>query len=197
MIYDKTQSAQEAKILLSLALKNMKRKPIRLLDAGCGANWIKKNAPKTVKVTGLDINNLSADIQADLEKKLPIKNESYDVIICTSVIEHLKNPINTFKEFQRILKKEGILLITTPSPWDICAWDDPYHYKPYTLNAWEMLGHDATLKKVEGFYINLTPLFGILGLYKLRSFYLWWRYKAKFLNNLKSLRGTAVMLYRK
>lgn len=45
---------------------------------------------------------------------MPLENESVDVILCTEVFEHLKNPILALKEFARILKLNGILILTAP-----------------------------------------------------------------------------------
>ena len=36
-------------------------------------------------------------------------------IICQEGIEHIPNQLNVLEEFNRVLKKDGILLITTPS----------------------------------------------------------------------------------
>lgn len=45
---------------------------------------------------------------------MPVENESVDVILCTEVFEHLKNPILAIKEFSRILKMNGMLILTAP-----------------------------------------------------------------------------------
>ncbi len=45
---------------------------------------------------------------------MPLDNESVDVILCTEVFEHLKNPILAIKEFSRILKMGGLLILTAP-----------------------------------------------------------------------------------
>jgi len=53
------------------------------------------------------------DIKCDIIN-MPLKNEFMDAILCTEVFEHLKNPILVLKEFSRILKPGGILIITAP-----------------------------------------------------------------------------------
>lgn len=57
---------------------------------------------------------------------IPVPNESYDVIICTEVIEHVPDPISAIKEISRILKPEGTLLITAPLQSGL--HQEPYHY---------------------------------------------------------------------
>ena len=55
--------------------------------------------------------------QCDIEKdKFPIKNASYDVVLFNEVFEHLRiNPIFTFREIRRIIKKGGVLYMSTPN----------------------------------------------------------------------------------
>lgn len=51
----------------------------------------------------------------DLSEPLPIASDSIDYIICQEGIEHIPNQLHVFKEFNRVLKKGGILLLTTPN----------------------------------------------------------------------------------
>lgn len=65
------------------------------------------------------------DIVGDIAN-IPEKNESFDVILCSEVFEHLPNPIDAIKEFQRLLKKDGVLIITAP----FCSLSHfaPFHF---------------------------------------------------------------------
>lgn len=45
---------------------------------------------------------------------MPLDNVSVDAILCTEVFEHLKNPILALKEFSRVLKTGGNLILTAP-----------------------------------------------------------------------------------
>jgi len=53
-------------------------------------------------------------IYADAEKKLPFKNNFFDVIWAGDLIEHVRDTITLFKEFNRVLKKDGYLILSTP-----------------------------------------------------------------------------------
>ena len=53
--------------------------------------------------------------QADLNERTRLADNSFDVIISTEVIEHLENPRAVFREFHRLLRPSGTLLITTPN----------------------------------------------------------------------------------
>ena len=52
---------------------------------------------------------------ADMNERLPIDSNHADIILCQEGIEHLQDQFFIFSEFNRILKKGGILILTTPS----------------------------------------------------------------------------------
>ena len=93
-----------------------------VLDIPCGDGrssyeFKKKNA----KIIALDLfpefmtlKNVKSNY-ADLQDTLPIETESIDYIICQEGIEHISNQFNVLSEFNRVLKKDGILLLTTPN----------------------------------------------------------------------------------
>ncbi len=60
-------------------------------------------------VDGLDCK------EADLSKEIPVQNNYADYVLCQEGIEHMSDQLHTLRELNRILKKDGILLITTPS----------------------------------------------------------------------------------
>ena len=53
------------------------------------------------------------------EQKLPFADNNFDVITMLAVFEHIDENKLKFilSEIKRVLKKEGILIITTPAPW--------------------------------------------------------------------------------
>ena len=53
--------------------------------------------------------------QADVRNGIPLPDKSADYLICQEGIEHFADQFSAIKEFNRILKKNGILLITTPN----------------------------------------------------------------------------------
>lgn len=100
----------------------------RLLDAGCGSG--KYSLPLQMRgfnVVGIDISfyalemlrksskarELDIDIMAANVFQLPFKKDSFDLIWCYGVMQHLLSKERGFaiREFQRILKKEGILFM--------------------------------------------------------------------------------------
>ncbi len=52
---------------------------------------------------------------ADMTEPLPLETESVDYLICQEGIEHVSNHLALLREFNRVLKKGGKLILTTPS----------------------------------------------------------------------------------
>ena len=80
-------------------------------------------------VTGADMLPRSAGIrdgirwiQTDLNEPIPLAAASFDAIVSAEVIEHLENPRAVFREFRRLLRPHGRLLLTTPNQESIRAF---------------------------------------------------------------------------
>ncbi|MFH2001973.1 MAG: class I SAM-dependent methyltransferase [Planctomycetota bacterium] len=99
-----------------------------VLDAGCGhdapiaSQYVEKaslcagvdlverfDAPREVRVVRADLN------------KLPFVDRTFDLAFSRSVLEHLPEPARTFREFSRVLKKGGKLILVTPNKYDYAS----------------------------------------------------------------------------
>jgi SAM-dependent methyltransferase len=50
------------------------------------------------------------------EERLPVPDDTYDLVLCLEVIEHLeKDPMAMLNEINRVLKKSGLIYLTTPN----------------------------------------------------------------------------------
>lgn len=96
----------------------------RVLDLGCGYNshLLQKLAPRIKKGVGIDIhvttNNLPGNLKllkSDINRKLPIKASSQDIVVALATIEHVNNPSFLLQEINRVLRKGGRVILTTPS----------------------------------------------------------------------------------
>lgn len=109
----------------------------KVLDVGCADKFLEKSfLEKNISYTGIDI------VDCDLNKdKINFPDNTFDYIVCLALVEHISNTENMFNEFNRVLKKEGILYITTPN-WIYSSdifYDDPTHVKPYTPKSLESI----------------------------------------------------------
>ena len=94
------------------------------VDVGCDepSVFLNEVAPKMVRCIGLDIvikNKKIGNItymKQDLQKRIALKDKIADTVTMMAVLEHMKYPEDIVKECYRILKKDGVLLITVPSP---------------------------------------------------------------------------------
>ena len=86
----------------------------KIIDIGAGSCQY-RDYFKKVKYFSQDVENnkeKSIDFVCNV-KSIPVKRDSFDYILCTQVLEHLKDPHLAFEEFRRILKKGGKLFLTT------------------------------------------------------------------------------------
>lgn len=98
----------------------------RLLDAGCG-RYLKfsKEWAARAEVVGIDLestletSNVGSPygVRGDLNH-LPFASGYFDLIISRHVVEHLEEPPRVFREFHRVLKPGGKVILLTPNKWD-------------------------------------------------------------------------------
>jgi SAM-dependent methyltransferase len=65
------------------------------------------------------------DYVSDLTS-IPVSDKSFDVVVCTEVLEHHPEPIRVISELARILAPGGTLIVTAPLGSGI--HQEPYHY---------------------------------------------------------------------
>lgn len=105
----------------------------RILDVGCGAGdnaaMIQCRFPEC-DVFGITYSAVEADIAKnqmkqcwvfDIESELPadLEHQSFDVLIFSHVLEHLRDPAVVLSRFARLLRSGGTVLIAVPN---ILSW---------------------------------------------------------------------------
>lgn len=111
--------------------KQLKKIPkgYKILDIGAGELIYKKYC-EHLEYTSMDFGQYDGQINEEgLHKKdwkygmldvigdaskLSFKNEKFDVVLLTEVLEHVPEPFIVLKEASRVLKKNGILILTAP-----------------------------------------------------------------------------------
>ena len=106
-------------------------KGMKVLDAGCGpgkySEWlVNKGAIVTaidysdemISLTKEKVGDGARVFKANLNKPLDLLNdEEFDLIICSMVIHYIKDWRLLFSEFNRVLKKCGVLVFSTDHPF--------------------------------------------------------------------------------
>lgn len=98
---------------------------LSILDAGCGTGLFGTKLARFGRVVGIDISpqaiqyakkrGLSA-VRGSIER-LPFPDESFDVVTCVDVLYHQRvtHDIQALREFYRVLKPHGILVLRVPA----------------------------------------------------------------------------------
>ncbi len=95
-----------------------------VLDAGCGPGALTRElADLGYQMSGCDFraddfaaSDSEIEVrQADLNESLPYKDDAFDYVVSTEVLEHLQNPFRAIQEFSRVTRPGGTVVLTTPN----------------------------------------------------------------------------------
>ncbi len=70
-------------------------------------------------------DNSKLDIVSDITA-IPVKDASFDAVMCIEVLEHVPDPLSAIKELDRVLKPGGQLIVT--APFSSLTHFAPYHF---------------------------------------------------------------------
>ncbi len=184
-ILDNTYSEwlSEKTNLLSSLLEGKK-----IIEVGCGSGLLLQYLHKELDLTGADFSQGNLDkaqeknphvkfFKADLNDKNSWKEyaNSYDSVLCSEVVEHIKDDKTALEILFSLLKPNGVLVLTVPafklllSEFDIKEG----HYRRYSKKEISLLVEQTGFTIEESRYWNV---FGFIG----------WLFFIKILNlNLK------------
>lgn len=109
-----------------------------ILDVGCGRGvYGRDRVPfrrnlrilkgKVARVIGIDVdpnaggNPFLDEFRLIRDQRWPVEDDSIDLIVSDSVLEHVENPDRFFLEARRVLKDGGYFCIRTPNRWNYIA----------------------------------------------------------------------------
>lgn len=112
-----------------------KKKKLNILDYGSGNDFFLELFNQRNNLYSIDINKTAYNKNINrIYSIYNYKKNFFDVITLWGVLEHLMNPYNVFKMLHKVIKKNGLLVIETPSSESILArklfFDKEFFY-PY------------------------------------------------------------------
>jgi SAM-dependent methyltransferase len=138
---------------------------VRILDVGCGPKpYYPFFAAVASEYVGVDVvENPAAELLGAVEA-LPVDDASFDVVLCTQVLEHCDDPAQAVRELRRVTRPGGRVLASThgvqvyhPSPVDYWRWTHEGLRRLFEQHAeWSSL----TVEPAAGTGSALAMLFG-------------------------------------
>lgn len=96
-----------------------------VLDIGCWDGlFTKQIADRGNNIIGIDISESALEIargkgldvlKCDIENKFPFENSKFDLVVAGEIIEHVFDTRKFLNEINRVLKRNGTLILTTPN----------------------------------------------------------------------------------
>lgn len=141
----------------------------RVLDVGCGVKpYYPFFQPYATEYVGLDVDNPAAELRGPAEA-IPAEDASFDMVLCTQVLEHCADPALAVSEFRRVLRPGGRLLLSThgvmvyhPAPHDLWRWTHEGLERLFLTNgSWSSvtvrpsIGTTSTLALLLSIYVDL------------------------------------------
>ena len=98
----------------------------RVLDVGCSSGYLARPlVAQGCAVVGLELDpDAAAEARKVCEEvlvgnvetmELPFEPESFDVVLCGDLVEHLRDPEAFLRRVRPLLRKDGKLVLTTPN----------------------------------------------------------------------------------
>jgi SAM-dependent methyltransferase len=149
----------------------------RVLDVGCGDKpYYPFFAERASEYVGVDANDPNADLHAPVER-LPVADASFDLVLCTQVLEHADDPAQVVRELRRVVKPGGRVLASThgvqvyhPHPVDLRRWTHAGLQRLFEENGeWSSVtvvpssGTAACVGMIVGLYVDLLARRARLG----------------------------------
>jgi len=165
------RSALAAWLLEEARLAALRGTRPRLLDVGCGPKpYWPFFAGVVAEYVGVDVvPHEAADLVGAVED-LPVEDGSFDLVLCTQVLEHCDDPARAVRELRRVTAPGGRVLASThgvqvyhPSPQDLWRWTHEGLRRLFSEQAeWASLtvspaaGTAATLAMLLGTYAEIA-----------------------------------------
>ncbi|MGD0485553.1 MAG: class I SAM-dependent methyltransferase [Gemmatimonadales bacterium] len=93
-----------------------------VLEIGCRDGGLRRYLPAGIRYQGMDIapEFAASDILIrDVSEGIPFPDASFDNVFCIEVLEHVPNPYGALTEIRRVLRSDGVLVLSVPNPYHV------------------------------------------------------------------------------
>jgi 2-polyprenyl-3-methyl-5-hydroxy-6-metoxy-1,4-benzoquinol methylase len=125
----------------------------KVLDLGCGEGYGSNMlAGVAESVVGVDIDTVSIVHARETYKsgnlnfaeadvcELPYNDGEFSAVVSFEVVEHIRDPKGMLREASRVLRQDGILIVSTPNgAVKVTSAPNPFHLKEYALDEFNFL----------------------------------------------------------
>lgn len=111
-------------------------------------------ATQPLHAINVDINSSTKpDVICDLNKKtFPFSDDSFDMVIAISILEHLKDFFSAMGEIHRISSHGATVHILVPHFSSAAAFVDPTHYRFFSARSCDYFVSETEIEQAYGFY---------------------------------------------
>lgn len=149
----------------------------KIIEVGCGSGLLIQNLPKDLDITGVDFSQGNLDkakeknphvtfFKADLNDKdsWTKYSNSFDTVLCSEVVEHIKDDETAMQILFSLLKPNGVLVLTVPAFNLLFSEFDKKegHFRRYSKKQISELVKKTGLSIEESRYWNVMGFLGWL-----------------------------------
>jgi len=136
-------------------IRNSDQQSGRILDVGCATgnfldgmrrlgDWQTVGVEPNPYASNYAQERLGLDVFACELKEASFEKDSFDIVTLWDVLEHVPDPMATLQEVARVLRTDGVLVLSLPNPetWEIslfgfhwAGWDMPRHLHLFTQDV--------------------------------------------------------------
>jgi len=155
------------------------KKQETIIDYGCGQMPYRQFfEPHFAKYYGADLpGNQDAELHLSEEGDIPLDDETADVVLSSQVLEHVPDPHAYIGECFRVLKKDGLLILSTHGIYN-------WHPSPVDYHRWTWQGLEYELTKYDFEMVEILPVGGPLAI----SVNMWMRFFNDVFPKVRKLR---------
>lgn len=117
----KNKNMLKSHIHYAIALESLVKikKNAKLLEVGAGGCILKSLLPKNISYSSVDMFG-SPTYKIDLNhKKIPEKDNTFDILVCLETLEHTLYPEKILQELKRVTKKSGLFILSMPNEYNL------------------------------------------------------------------------------